>query len=52
MWDELKNIRQAIGFLVIHKNPKKTLDEISHDLCTVSNVYARKNRRSKYFQIQ
>ncbi|XP_027934228.1 myosin-9-like isoform X2 [Vigna unguiculata] len=32
-WDELKHIRQAIGFLVIHQKPKKTLDEISHDLC-------------------
>ncbi|RRT61915.1 hypothetical protein B296_00005974 [Ensete ventricosum] len=55
-WDELKHIRQAIGFLVmlsfslcsaiyatcrtrmavIHQKPKKTLDEISHDLCPVS----------------
>ncbi|KAG6503323.1 hypothetical protein ZIOFF_035634 [Zingiber officinale] len=34
-WDELKHIRQAIGFLVIHQKPKKTLDEISHDLCPV-----------------
>lgn len=75
-WDELKHIRQAIGFLVsfihyfpfllpvlvvtfyngevtvspqiftfsvqvIHQKPKKTLDEISHDLCPVSDVYAR-----------
>uniref|UniRef100_A0A6N2KTU9 Myosin motor domain-containing protein n=1 Tax=Salix viminalis TaxID=40686 RepID=A0A6N2KTU9_SALVM len=32
-WDELKHIRQAIGFLVIHQKPKKSLDEISHDLC-------------------
>ncbi|GFS30230.1 myosin family protein with Dil domain-containing protein [Actinidia rufa] len=34
-WDELKHIRQAIGFLVIHQKPKKTLDKISHDLCPV-----------------
>uniref|UniRef100_A0A0D3C8K4 Myosin motor domain-containing protein n=1 Tax=Brassica oleracea var. oleracea TaxID=109376 RepID=A0A0D3C8K4_BRAOL len=34
-WEELKHIRQAIGFLVIHQKPKKTLDEISHDLCPV-----------------
>ncbi|XP_074572388.1 myosin-11-like isoform X2 [Curcuma longa] len=37
-WDELKHIRQAIGFLVIHQKPKKTLDEISHDLCPVLGV--------------
>ncbi|KAF8392246.1 hypothetical protein HHK36_022588 [Tetracentron sinense] len=38
-WDELKHIRQAIGFLVIHQKPKKTLDEISHDLCPVSDPF-------------
>lgn len=37
-WDELKHIRQAIGFLVIHQKPKKSLDEISHDLCPVLSV--------------
>ncbi|KAJ7973513.1 Myosin [Quillaja saponaria] len=37
-WDELKNIRQAIGFLVIHQKPKKTMDEISHDLCPVLSI--------------
>ncbi|XP_023769124.1 myosin-11 isoform X1 [Lactuca sativa] len=37
-WDELKHIRQAIAFLVIHQKPKKTLDEISHDLCPVLSV--------------
>ncbi|KAG2696674.1 hypothetical protein I3760_07G070000 [Carya illinoinensis] len=37
-WDELKHIKQAIGFLVIHQKPKKTLDEISHDLCPVLSV--------------
>ncbi|CAH9075497.1 unnamed protein product [Cuscuta epithymum] len=37
-WEELKHIRQAIGFLVIHQKPKKTLDEISHDLCPVLSV--------------
>ncbi|ONI04902.1 hypothetical protein PRUPE_6G347100 [Prunus persica] len=37
-WDELKHIRQAIGFLVIHQKPKKTLDEISHDLCPSINL--------------
>ncbi|XP_057427058.1 myosin-11-like [Lotus japonicus] len=37
-WDELRHIRQAIGFLVIHQKPKKTLDEISHDLCPVLSI--------------
>ncbi|KAL9309691.1 putative myosin ATPase [Arabidopsis thaliana] len=37
-WDELKHIRQAIGFLVIHQKPKKTLDEISHELCPVLSI--------------
>ncbi|XP_004249919.2 myosin-11 isoform X1 [Solanum lycopersicum] len=37
-WDELKHIRQAIGFLVIHQKPKKTLDEISHQLCPVLSI--------------
>ncbi|CAI9091439.1 OLC1v1026474C1 [Oldenlandia corymbosa var. corymbosa] len=36
--DELKHIRQAIGFLVIQQKPKKTLDEISHDLCPVLSI--------------
>ncbi|KAJ6843986.1 myosin-17-like [Iris pallida] len=37
-WDELKHIRQAVGFLVIHQKPKKTLKEISNDLCPVLSV--------------
>ncbi|KAK3036849.1 hypothetical protein RJ639_031467, partial [Escallonia herrerae] len=37
-WDELKHIKQSIGFLVIHQKPKKTLDEISHDLCPVLSI--------------
>ncbi|KZV36622.1 myosin-9 [Dorcoceras hygrometricum] len=37
-WDELKHIRQAIGFLVLHQKPKKTSDEISHDLCPVLSI--------------
>ncbi|XP_044463733.1 myosin-17 isoform X3 [Mangifera indica] len=35
-WDELKHIRQAVGFLVIHQKPKKTLNEITKELCPVS----------------
>ncbi|XP_017234986.1 myosin-11 isoform X1 [Daucus carota subsp. sativus] len=37
-WDELKHIRQAIGFLVIHQKPQKTLDEISNELCPVLSM--------------
>ncbi|XP_047164405.1 myosin-11-like [Vigna umbellata] len=37
-WDELRHIRQAIGFLVIHQKPRKTLHEISHDLCPVLSI--------------
>ncbi|MQM07608.1 hypothetical protein Taro_040449 [Colocasia esculenta] len=34
-WHELKYIRQAVGFLVIHQKRKKSLDEIRQDLCPV-----------------
>uniref|UniRef100_A0A453PRW8 Dilute domain-containing protein n=1 Tax=Aegilops tauschii subsp. strangulata TaxID=200361 RepID=A0A453PRW8_AEGTS len=34
-WHELNYIRQAVGFLVIHQKRKKTLEEISQDLCPV-----------------
>ncbi|XP_052186371.1 myosin-9-like isoform X2 [Diospyros lotus] len=37
-WDELRHIRQAIGFLVLHQKSKKSLDEISHDLCPVLSI--------------
>ncbi|KAI3762096.1 hypothetical protein L1987_52519 [Smallanthus sonchifolius] len=37
-WEELKHIRQAIGFLVIHQKPKKNLEEISRGLCPVLSV--------------
>ncbi|KAM7252457.1 hypothetical protein ACFE04_024340 [Oxalis oulophora] len=43
-WGELKHIRQAIGFLVLHQKPKKTLDEISHDLCPVSDCLSEKQK--------
>ncbi|XP_010526029.1 PREDICTED: myosin-15 [Tarenaya hassleriana] len=41
-WHELKYIRQAVGFLVIHQKRKKSLDEIRHDLCpalTIRQIY-------------
>ncbi|THF98807.1 hypothetical protein TEA_005055 [Camellia sinensis var. sinensis] len=34
-WDELQHIRQAVGFLVLHQKPKKSLDEITNELCLV-----------------
>lgn len=37
-WDDLKHIRQAVGFLVIHQKPKKTLDEITRDLCPALSI--------------
>ncbi|CAM8910154.1 unnamed protein product [Rhodiola kirilowii] len=41
-WHELNNIRQAVGFLVIHQKRKKSLQEIRQDLCpmlTVRQIY-------------
>ncbi|KAK6944781.1 Dilute domain, partial [Dillenia turbinata] len=37
-WDELRHIRQAVGFLVIHQKPKKTLREITKELCPVLSI--------------
>eukprot|EP01018_Ginkgo_biloba_P007667 Gb_30020 [translate_table: standard] len=37
-WHELRYIRQAVGFLVIHQKRKKSLDEILHDLCPVLSI--------------
>ncbi|KAI4329848.1 hypothetical protein MLD38_028188 [Melastoma candidum] len=37
-WDELKHIRQAVGFLVIHQKYRITYDEITNDLCPVMSV--------------
>ncbi|KAG8389131.1 hypothetical protein BUALT_Bualt02G0197300 [Buddleja alternifolia] len=34
-WDELKHIRQAVGFLVIHQKYRISYDEITHDLCPI-----------------
>ncbi|KFK29930.1 hypothetical protein AALP_AA7G196700 [Arabis alpina] len=41
-WHELNYIRQAVGFLVIHQKRKKSLDEITQDLCpalTIRQIY-------------
>ncbi|KAL1203215.1 Myosin-14 [Cardamine amara subsp. amara] len=37
-WDELKHIRQAVGFLVIHKKFRISYDDIAHDLCPILSV--------------
>lgn len=37
-WDELKFIRQAVTFLVIGNKPKKTLEDITRDLCPVLSI--------------
>jgi len=37
-WHELNYIRQAVGFLVIHQKRKKSLSEITQDLCPVLTV--------------
>ncbi|KAK4785846.1 hypothetical protein SAY86_002535 [Trapa natans] len=37
-WDELKHIRQAVAFLVLHQKPKKTLNEITKELCPMLSI--------------
>lgn len=37
-WEELRHIRQAVGFLVIHQKPKKSLNEITKELCPVLSI--------------
>ncbi|KAF7152397.1 hypothetical protein RHSIM_Rhsim01G0259100 [Rhododendron simsii] len=37
-WDELKHIRQAVGFLVIHQKSRISYDEITNDLCPILSV--------------
>eukprot|EP00261_Vitis_vinifera_P034473 XP_019075716.1 PREDICTED: myosin-6 isoform X3 [Vitis vinifera] len=32
-WDELKHIRQAVGFLVIHQKSRISYDDLTNDLC-------------------
>ncbi|XP_030490697.2 myosin-17 isoform X1 [Cannabis sativa] len=36
--DELKQLRQAVGFLVIHQKPNKSLTDISNDLCPALSI--------------
>ncbi|CAA2998159.1 myosin-6-like [Olea europaea subsp. europaea] len=37
-WDELKHIRQSVGFLVIHQKYRISYDEIVNDLCPILSV--------------
>ncbi|XP_072971215.1 myosin-6-like isoform X1 [Typha angustifolia] len=37
-WDELKHIRQAVGFLVIFQKYRISYDEIVNDLCPILSV--------------
>ncbi|KAM5553425.1 myosin-6-like [Rosa sericea] len=37
-WDELKYVRQAVGFLVLHEKSRISYDELTNDLCPVLNV--------------
>eukprot|EP00197_Chlamydomonas_leiostraca_P009765 CAMPEP_0202867474 /NCGR_PEP_ID=MMETSP1391-20130828/9454_1 /ASSEMBLY_ACC=CAM_ASM_000867 /TAXON_ID=1034604 /ORGANISM="Chlamydomonas leiostraca, Strain SAG 11-49" /LENGTH=1634 /DNA_ID=CAMNT_0049547521 /DNA_START=190 /DNA_END=5094 /DNA_ORIENTATION=- len=37
-WEELRYIRQAVTFLVIGNKPRKSLEEITSDLCPVLSI--------------
>ncbi|KAG5117853.1 hypothetical protein JHK84_043966 [Glycine max] len=37
-WAELKHIRQAVGFLVLHQKTQKSLEEITNELCPVLSI--------------
>ncbi|CAM8963239.1 unnamed protein product [Rhodiola kirilowii] len=37
-WDELRHIRQAVGFLVIHQKYRISYDDITNDLCPILSV--------------
>lgn len=37
-WDELQHIRQAVGFLVMHQKPQKSLAEITNELCPMLSI--------------
>jgi len=37
-WEELKYIRQAVQFLVIGNKPRKTLENITRDLCPILSI--------------
>eukprot|EP00798_Chlamydomonas_sp_ICE-L_P027112 gene27112-2337_t len=37
-WEELRYIRQAVQFLVVNNKPKKSLEEITTDMCPVLSI--------------
>lgn len=37
-WDELKHVRQAVGFLVIHQKSRITCDDLTTDLCPILSI--------------
>ncbi|PWA66858.1 hypothetical protein CTI12_AA112870 [Artemisia annua] len=37
-WEELKHIRQAVGFLVFHEKDRISYDDITNDLCPVLSL--------------
>ncbi|KAI5603286.1 hypothetical protein BDE02_01G209600 [Populus trichocarpa] len=37
-WDELRHIRQAVGFLVSHHKAQKSLEEITNELCPMLSI--------------
>ncbi|KAL9687837.1 hypothetical protein QQ045_032244 [Rhodiola kirilowii] len=37
-WDELKHLRQSVGFLVIHQKSRITYDDLTSDLCPILGV--------------
>ncbi|KAL3634418.1 hypothetical protein CASFOL_021472 [Castilleja foliolosa] len=37
-WDELKHVRQVVGFLVIHQKSRITYDDLTTDLCPILSV--------------
>uniref|UniRef100_A0A453Q2N8 Dilute domain-containing protein n=1 Tax=Aegilops tauschii subsp. strangulata TaxID=200361 RepID=A0A453Q2N8_AEGTS len=54
-WDEIRHIRQAVGFLVIFQKFRISYDEIVHDLCpdfecptAVPNLYTVLGRQVQY----
>ncbi|XP_071709398.1 myosin-6-like [Rutidosis leptorrhynchoides] len=38
-WDELKHVRQAVGFLVIHQKSRISYDDLTTDLCPILNLH-------------
>ncbi|KAG9136116.1 hypothetical protein Leryth_003734 [Lithospermum erythrorhizon] len=37
-WEEMKHVRQAVGFLVIHQKSRITYDDLISDLCPILSI--------------